>query len=151
MIFLLARQRRTGHRPTGFTLIELMVVVAVIAILASIALPAYDDYIRRSRARTAASDLASLSLVVENLYQRNLSYPTATEGTKAADYISGNAGPSWSGSQSQHFTYTVKVDATSYDLKATGVSTGMNAGCVINLSSVDSTPKFNGDKGCGGL
>jgi len=43
-------------KQTGFTLIELMIVVAIIAILAAIAIPAYDGYIKQSRASTVKSD-----------------------------------------------------------------------------------------------
>lgn len=43
----------------GFTLIELMIVVAIIAILAAIALPAYQDYTSKSKVTAALADLAS--------------------------------------------------------------------------------------------
>jgi type IV pilus assembly protein PilE len=56
---------------TGFTLLELMIVVAVIGILASIALPAYTDYITKSSLAEAPSVLSDIRVRLEQYYQDN--------------------------------------------------------------------------------
>lgn len=66
-----ATGRRRGH---GFTLIELMIVVVIVAILAAVALPAYNDSVRKSRrtaAKTAVLDMASRE---EKFYTTNNAY-----------------------------------------------------------------------------
>ena len=52
----------------GFTLIELMIVVAIIGILAAIALPAYQDYTKKSKASAAIASLAGSKIKVAELY-----------------------------------------------------------------------------------
>lgn len=67
----------------GFTLIEMMIVVAIIAILASIALPAYNDYLRRGQMQEAFVHLADYRVKLEQYYQDNKNYG-ATAGTACA-------------------------------------------------------------------
>lgn len=58
----------------GFTLIELMIAVAIIGILASIAYPSYSSYVLKSRRATAQADLTELSQWLERQFTTNYSY-----------------------------------------------------------------------------
>ena len=113
-------------RARGFTLIELMVIVAVVAILAAVALPAYQGYVKSSRAKSATADLAALSLNVENYFQKRLTYPTAS--TPTSEWQSG-----WTPSQGAYFTYGSSFTSTGYTLTATGRSSAGMA-CTLTLT-----------------
>lgn len=58
----------------GFTLIELMIVVVVLAILAAIALPSYQAQVRKGNEKLALQQIADLSLALEKEKTRNFSY-----------------------------------------------------------------------------
>ncbi len=59
----------------GFTLIEILIVVAIIGILASITIPMYQDYVTRSKNSAAMSDLKNLKSGMEAYFADNHRYP----------------------------------------------------------------------------
>lgn len=65
-------------RPSGFTLIELMIVVAIIAILAMIAMPSYLDHLVKTRRNVAQACLMEAGQFMERYYTTNLTYVNAT-------------------------------------------------------------------------
>ena len=64
-------------RAQGFTLIEVMITVAIVAILATIAVPSYQDYVRRSQIAEATTALSDARVRMEQFFQDNRTYPTA--------------------------------------------------------------------------
>lgn len=89
----------------GFTLIELMIVVAIIGFLTSIGLPAYTNYVKKGKAAEATSALADARVRMEQFYQDNRTY----EG-----------GPCPAAGKA--FTYACTLAATTYTIQATGKS-----------------------------
>lgn len=114
-------------RVTGFTLIELIIVVAIIAILAAIALPAYQNYVIRSKIRIAQSDVLALSAAVENYRQRTLGYP-ATDTIAKKGWAAASKGADFS------FTYATSGSG-GYTIKAVGSGgLGKASGCELALN-----------------
>lgn len=68
----------------GFTLIELLIAMAIVGILAAIAIPAYGDFITRSRRADAIANLQNLVNVLENCYSLNQSYAVCLAGNGGA-------------------------------------------------------------------
>ena len=65
----------------GFTLIELMITVAIIAILAAVAYPSYQEYLRKGRRVDAKTALLDAAQTMERYYTENNKYTDAVAGT----------------------------------------------------------------------
>lgn len=101
-----------GHR--GFTLIELMITLVIAAILATVAVPSYQDHVRKARRADAYDCLLDAAQRQESYFYRNNSYATtiAQLGLNSA-------------SCGEHGYYNLDVksaDATSYELRASRVA-----------------------------
>ncbi len=144
------------NRSSGFTLVELMVVVAVLGILASIALPSYKSYITKSRAQAATSDLVGMALALENTFQKTLSYPGAYASETTIPALPTNRTAStglndfsgWSPAQSSYFSYSVVTTNAGFIVKATGNGSAMAASCLLTLSN-DNVRTAPADSSCG--
>ena len=77
-----------GSKAHGFTLIELMVVVAVVAILAAIAIPSYQEQVRKSRRGQAQADLVELAQRAERFHTVNNSYAGFWASVPSAHQVS---------------------------------------------------------------
>ncbi|MCX7563987.1 type IV pilin protein [Xanthomonadaceae bacterium XH05] len=76
----------SNRRSQGFTLIELIIVIGVIAILASIAFPAYNDYVQRSRRAVAQSAMLETVQAMERFHTANNTYAGAACAATAQYY-----------------------------------------------------------------
>jgi type IV pilus assembly protein PilE len=111
---------RTKQQVGGFTLVELMIVVAIIGILSSIAFPAYQDYVARAKITEATSGLADLRVKLEQYFQDNRTY---------AGYVDGGCvrvSDSKPAINSKSFTVACESGADTFKITATGkVTAGM--------------------------
>jgi type IV pilus assembly protein PilA len=98
----------------GFTLIELMIVVAIIGILAAVALPAYQDYTKRSHVTEGLSLAGGAKSAVTEYYSSNGVWPTtnAQAGLASSASITGNAVNSVAVSGSGTITVTFNTKVT---------------------------------------
>ena len=118
--------------PKGFTLIELMIVVAVVAILAAIAIPSYREYIRRSQRAEARAEVLRAEGWLERFY---------TENNRYSNNAANNANTAFSGL----FTGVPAGTTTRYTIALTITNGG--AGYTITAAPTTTGP-LNGDA-CG--
>lgn len=130
----------TSGRQTGFTLIELMITVAIVAILAAIAMPAYQEYVKRGNRAAAESEMMDIASREQQYLLANRCYtdvaglgyviPTELNG-KYTPSITGTVAAGSCQNTMPTFTITFKaigVQATDGDLTLTSEGQKSRAG-----------------------
>jgi type IV pilus assembly protein PilE len=107
----------------GFTLIELMITVAIVGILAAIAIPSYQESVRKSRRADAEGNLMGLANALERKYTENNNYCDQADASGAntcGDGTKNDTGPTALQADTTYYTYriTAATDST-YTLTAT--------------------------------
>lgn len=109
LLIMVRMKHRGATQPHGFTLVELLVAIAIAAILAAIALPVYTEAIRKSRRAEAIALLTGLQQAQERYRANNPTYATSMSQIVPAPTTSG-----------EHYQVTITdANATSYTLTAT--------------------------------
>jgi len=129
-------------RVRGFTLIELLLVVAIMSIIMSIAIPNYNEYVRRGQLIEASNVLMDWRIKLEQYYQDNRAYGP---GDPACGVANPNAGTV------RYFTYACvsAADASgtaaqTYTITATGIGPVVGYDYSINAANQRRTVKFAG-------
>lgn len=76
-----AINKKMTKKQSGFTLIELMIVVAVIGVLAAVAIPQYQDYVAKTEAASIVSTLSGLKITTETHMAENGAFPATADIT----------------------------------------------------------------------
>ncbi len=118
-------QMSTLFPQKGFTLIELMIAIAILAIVTTIAVPAYTGYVKTAQNTEGWNNLHSLQLALEEYYIENGTYVSTMEDSHSSAALNWRAKPDAGGTH--HFTYSIAACGsgsinTCYTITATRTS-----------------------------
>jgi type IV pilus assembly protein PilE len=127
------RSTSAADRRRGFTLIEVMMAVAIVAILASVALPSYVDYIRRGKITEATAALGTMRVQMEQYFQDNRTYADVAGVPAPCTATSAVAPPP----NARYFDFTCARTATTYTITATGRAAQGMDGFVFTVNELN--------------
>ena len=105
-----------SRKTAGFTLIEVMIVVAIVGILAAVAYPSYQEHVRKTKRADAQAALMELSQFMERFYTANGRYLTSANAAPALPF---DTAPKDGGSKSYDLAFAENSPtANSYSLEA---------------------------------
>ena len=130
----------------GFTLIELMIVVAIIGILAAIAIPQYQDYIARAQASEACTLLGGLKTPIAEYFAVNGAVPDLLDATAGSDGLDSSK-LTLSGENVK--TITNEDNVYTAEMEAAGNVSKRVAGGKLNMTFVEATGQFEFEDGSG--
>jgi prepilin-type N-terminal cleavage/methylation domain-containing protein len=132
------------RKNSGFTLVELLIVVAIIGILAAIAIPQFAAYRAKAYCSAAKSDLANLAIAQEAYFTDYTAYSSGTASTTAA----GVATPLTLGASK--FTASTGVTVVTVGTTSTFTATATHASC-LQGSTGGTAGTYTWDAAAGGL
>lgn len=132
----------THKKGRGFSLIELMIAVAIIGVLAAIALPAYRDYVIRGQLADAVTGLTTVKADMERYYQDFRTYQAVTSAS-ATPPCAVSPAPTFN-----NFTLSCVTAANSYTLTATGSGPVQGFAFTVNQADFKTTTAPTGWPSC---
>lgn len=128
------------NRQSGFTLIELMIVVVVVGILVAIGLPSYNNSVTRSIRADAQSALLGFAQAMERHFQQNYSYEGAANGGNDTGAPAATTFPTQAPIEGNNPSYDLTItaaDDTGFTLRATPIAGGRQDGNgILELDSL---------------
>jgi type IV pilus assembly protein PilE len=126
------------RRASGFTLIELMIVVTILAIIAAVGYPNYTSYVKNGARQAAQTEMVQMASLQEKIFLNSNSY-TANLTTAYTGQSAGGLGNTTGKSADGKYTYSLTATANTYTLTATPTTGGTMVGDGNLTLSADGT------------
>jgi type IV pilus assembly protein PilE len=131
--------KKSVNKSAGYSLIELMVVVAIVGVIAAIAYPSYQGYLSDTYRAQAVADLKVCALAMDRFYSDNFTYAGATAGTGTGDECNSQS-PTQGALQ-----YVISIasqNASTYTIEAKPTGGGSCSGDCIRLTADGTQTQF---------